>query len=55
VNNDGFETSLERNRIYVVVPDKDAEKDSDLRVVDETARITCFLRLASWRSMFPPL
>ena len=36
VNNDGYEASLKRNKIYVVVPDKDAEKDGDLRVVDES-------------------
>jgi hypothetical protein len=36
VNNDGYEASLERNKIYVVLPDKDAEKGGDLRVVDES-------------------
>jgi len=36
VDNDGYEASLERNKIYVVLPDKDAEKDVDLRVVDES-------------------
>jgi len=36
VNNDGYEVSLERNKIYVVVPDKDTQKDGDLRVVDES-------------------
>jgi hypothetical protein len=36
VNNDGYEASLERNKIYVVVPDSAAEKDGDLRVVDES-------------------
>ena len=36
VNNDGYEVSLECNKIYVVVPDKDAEKDDDLRIVDES-------------------
>jgi hypothetical protein len=36
VNNDGYEVSLERNKIYVVVPDKDAEKNGDLRIVDES-------------------
>jgi len=36
VDNDGYEVSLERNKIYVVLPDKDAEKDGDLRVVDES-------------------
>ena len=36
VQNDGYEASLERNKIYVVLPDKDAERDGDLRVVDES-------------------
>ena len=36
VDNDGSEASLERNKIYVVLPDKDAETDGDLRVVDES-------------------
>ena len=36
VHNDGYEASLERNKIYVVLPDKDAEKGGDLRVVDES-------------------
>ncbi len=36
VQNDGYEASLERNKIYVVLPDKDAENDGDLRVLDES-------------------
>jgi hypothetical protein len=36
VKNDGYEASLERNKIYVVLPDKDAERDCDLRIVDES-------------------
>jgi hypothetical protein len=36
VDNGGYEASLERNKIYVVLPDQDAEKDGDLRVVDES-------------------
>jgi hypothetical protein len=36
VDNDGYPTSLEHNKIYVVEPDKDAEKNGDLRVVDES-------------------
>jgi hypothetical protein len=36
VDNGGYEASLECNKIYVVLPDKDAEKDGDLRVVDES-------------------
>ena len=36
VDNDGYEASLERNKIYVVIPDKNADGDGDLRVVDES-------------------
>ena len=36
VRNDGYEASLERNKIYAVLPDKEAERDGDLRVVDES-------------------
>jgi hypothetical protein len=36
VDNGGYEASLERNKIYVVLPDKDAETAGDLRVVDES-------------------
>ncbi|MGH9383582.1 MAG: hypothetical protein ACRD2N_04780 [Vicinamibacterales bacterium] len=36
VRNDGYEASLERNKIYWVIPDKEAECDGDLRVVDES-------------------
>lgn len=36
VRNDGYEASLERNKIYAVLTDDDAERDGDLRVVDES-------------------
>jgi hypothetical protein len=36
VVNEGYEASLERNKIYIVLPDKDAEREGDLRVVDES-------------------
>jgi hypothetical protein len=36
VRNDGYEASLERNKIYTVLPDDDAKRDGDLRVVDES-------------------
>jgi hypothetical protein len=36
VRNEGYEASLERNKIYTVLPDDDAERDGDLRVVDES-------------------
>ena len=36
VDNGGYEASLERNKIYVVLSDKAAERDGDLRVIDES-------------------
>ena len=36
VDNSGYEASLERNKIYVVLSDKTAEKEGDLRVIDES-------------------
>ena len=36
VRNEGYEASLERNKIYPVLPDDEAEQDGDLRVVDES-------------------
>jgi hypothetical protein len=36
VRNDGYEASLERNKIYAVLPDDEAAREGDLRVVDES-------------------
>jgi hypothetical protein len=36
VRNDGYEASLERNKIYVILPDHEAEHAGDLRVADES-------------------
>lgn len=36
IQNAGYEASLERNKIYVVVPDAAAEREGDLRVIDES-------------------
>lgn len=36
VRNDGYEASLERHKIYAALPDDEAERDGDLRVVDES-------------------
>jgi hypothetical protein len=36
VNNDGYEVSLERNKIYLSLPDQQASADGDLRVIDES-------------------
>jgi len=36
VDNSGYEVSLERNKIYVVLADIDAERGGDLRIIDES-------------------
>lgn len=36
IRNQGYEASLERNKIYESLPDEDAERDGDLRVIDES-------------------
>jgi hypothetical protein len=41
VDNDGYEVSLERNKIYAVLPDEDAAKDGNIRVVDQRGEATC--------------
>lgn len=46
VKNDGYEAALERNKIYVVLPDHDAEKDGDIRVIDESGED--YLYPAAW-------
>lgn len=46
VKNEGYEAALERNKIYVVVADRGAEKDGDLRVVDESGED--YLYPAAW-------
>jgi hypothetical protein len=35
VRNEGYEAALERNKLYLILPDADAAKDGDVRVVDE--------------------
>jgi len=36
IDNSDYEASLELHKIYAVVPDPDALKDGDLRLVDES-------------------
>jgi len=36
IRNNGYEASLERNKIYEILADEDAERDGDLRVIDES-------------------
>jgi len=46
VKNDGYEASLERNKIYAVIFDADAARDGDIRVVDESGED--YLYPADW-------
>jgi hypothetical protein len=36
LNNEGYAASLERHKIYRVLPDSEAEKDGDIRIIDES-------------------
>lgn len=36
LRNDGYEVSLERRKIYQILPDADAAKHKQLRVIDES-------------------
>lgn len=36
VDNSEYPASLELHKIYLVLPDEDAEQDGDLRVIDES-------------------
>lgn len=46
IRNEGYEASLERNKIYRVLPDPGAAKDGDIRVVDESGED--YLYPADW-------
>ena len=48
MRNEGYEASLERNKLYVVLPDPDpdAEREGDVRVVDESGED--YLYPADW-------
>ena len=36
LKNDGYQVSLERRKIYQVLPDPDAKKHNQVRVIDES-------------------
>ena len=46
IRNDGYPASLERHKIYRVLPDVKAEKHGDLRIVDESGED--YLYPANW-------
>lgn len=43
VNNDEYPASLELHKVYRVLPDREAERDGDLRVVDESGEDYLYL------------
>jgi hypothetical protein len=45
VRNEGHEASLELNKIYRIVPDIDARRDGDIRVIDESGEDYLFPRV----------
>ena len=36
VKNDGYDVSLERRKLYVLIPDAMAEKNKQVRIIDES-------------------
>ncbi len=46
INNSQYPASLERNKIYRALPDDDAAKEGDLRVIDESGED--YLYPAEW-------
>ena len=46
INNTEYPASLERHKIYRVLPDEDAAADGDLRVIDESGED--YLYPAEW-------
>lgn len=46
VENSGYPASLERHKIYRVLPDQDAAREGDLRIVDESGED--YLYPAEW-------
>ncbi|MCI0682763.1 MAG: hypothetical protein L0Y71_11740 [Gemmataceae bacterium] len=36
IDNEGYAASLEKRKVYRIIPDEDAERHGDLRIVDES-------------------
>ncbi len=54
VNNAGYPVSLELHKIYRVIPDADAAKDGDIRVIDESGEDYLFPALWFATIKLPP-
>lgn len=46
VRNESYEASLEQHKLYAVIPDAEAAKDGDIRVMDESGED--YLYPADW-------
>jgi hypothetical protein len=46
LRNTGYEASLERNKIYRMLPDRDARREDQVRIVDESGED--YLYPANW-------
>ncbi|CAN5903635.1 hypothetical protein BH11PSE3_BH11PSE3_21370 [soil metagenome] len=54
LNNDGYEASLERRKIYVVIADPRVEKLGQIRVVDESGEDYLYDKHAFAEVLLPP-
>jgi len=46
IHNDDYPASLERHKIYQRIPDEEAERDGDVRIIDESSED--YLYPAKW-------
>jgi hypothetical protein len=46
IKNDGYEAALEKNKIYAILPDDEASREGDIRIVDESGED--YLYPAEW-------
>jgi hypothetical protein len=51
INNAKYPAALELHKVYRVLPDTDAAKDGDLRIIDESGED--YLYPASWFAIVP--
>jgi hypothetical protein len=52
IKNKGFEVSLEPRKLYQVLPDRDAARHQQLRVIDESGEDYLIPRTTSAKSIF---
>jgi len=53
IDNSDYPASLERHKIYKVVPDEDAAADGDIRVIDESGEDYIYSSGRFVRSVYP--